>query len=114
MRDLERSLVGLGFFLGFVIGFASLFSDDMPIIAVLLFLAAAVLGFAQPAGAWRWGLTVGLAVPCVTLAAWVTHLKTPYGTSPAAALSSAIALVFTIAGSYARALTARLTAVARN
>jgi hypothetical protein len=104
MAGIERLLLGLGFLFGFAIGFASLLTDDMPIIAVFLFLASAVLGFAGPRGPWRWAAAAGAAVVLVTFGAWMTHLRVPYRPgSPAGAAASTVAFLFALAGAYAGA-----------
>lgn len=88
---------GAAFVLGAIIDYLELGTDDMGIIAGLLLIGGAGIGFASSRGAWRWGLLLGLSVLAVELLAPVLGIRALFGTHPVAAL---IAVGFTLIGAY--------------
>ncbi len=108
-------IVALG--LALWLGFAALRSDDMGILAGLLFLFAAGCSFAQPQRPWRWGLFWGLSIPVTTLLFSALypnlHYAIPWKAIWPDLLPTFVALLPAFLGAYAGAGLRRLFSVPR-
>jgi hypothetical protein len=81
-------------------------NEPQPAAAVLL-VSGALLGFARPRGAWRWGVIAALGIPAVYLAGGALGFK-PIDVMHPNIFASLVALIPAMIGVYAGALIKKL------
>jgi hypothetical protein len=107
LRPDDSACWALGVAFGLLVGYVDYHSEEVQLPALLLLVFAFLLGFAQPKGAWRWALVVGVGVPLVHLLGRTLGYPQPYPTDFSIVL---LPLIFALAGTYAGALIHNLVA----
>ncbi len=96
----------LALHLGFLTGLIGVKSDDPQLPVVLLLTFGLFIGFARPAGAWRWALALGLWLPALGWLAYALKLST-LNMGVDDLLFSTVALVPAFIGAYGGAFIRR-------
>lgn len=81
-RRIEVGLALLSVTLGALIGYGDYYASEVQGSVLLLLLFPFGLALTEPRGAWRWGLLVGLGVPCAHLLGLALRLPPPYPVQP--------------------------------
>ncbi len=97
MRWLVSALAAI--VVGFV-GYLNTHTDETGILVGSILILGAALGFTAPRGAWRLAILVGLAVPASQAIAHLVGLRVPYANDWPDILTSFVALVPALIGTY--------------
>ena len=103
MTGRSVSLLAFGCGLAVVVGFVNLHTDEMGIVVGSVLIASGTLGLAEPRGAWRWGVLVGLALPARQALFHLLGARVPYPNEWSDLPVTAVALVPALVGAYAGA-----------
>ena len=102
----DLTITALALVLGLAVGWLDLHATEVTVTIVALLATGLLLGFLQPAAAWRWALLLALGLPVMEAFGLLAGLETPepIRLDPRIAL---VALAFALAGSYLGALVRR-------
>ena len=90
--------------LGALTGYVDVTATDVQAPALVVLLAAGLLGALEPRWTWLWTLVIGLSIPGAHLAFWLAGLPPPYVTAlpPLVIMPVIFAFAAALAGALAR------------